>query len=143
MTAGRRLLERMVFRAEPARLKTVRERVRAAATRAGCGETSAGELVLAVNEACMNIIQHAYKGDASGEIVLEIHNNGDEIEFCLQDFAAPVDCDAIRPRDLDELRPGGLGTHLIREIMDVCEYGHLEGASGNYVRMKKKIARSE
>ena len=88
----------------------------------------------------MNIMQHAYKGDCSGEIVLEILNNDDELEFHLKDFAAPVDPASIKPRDLDELRPGGLGTYFIQEIMDDCTYGHLEEKEGNFLSMKKKIS---
>ncbi len=127
------------FAADPAGLKVVRTRVQEALAGAGCVGKHSAEIVIAVNEACMNVIQHAYKGDSSGEIILEIHNNGDELEFCLTDFAAPVDCDSIKPRPLDEVRPGGLGTHFIREIMDDCVYGHLEGASGNFLRMRKRL----
>jgi sigma-B regulation protein RsbU (phosphoserine phosphatase) len=135
---GKRVL-RVRFPSDPQGLKTVRSQVREIAASCGCAEKTAAELVIAVNEACMNIMQHAYKGDCSGEIVLEITNNGDELEFQLTDFAEPVDCSRIAPRDLDELRPGGLGTHFIREIMDEFVYGHLEGECGNYLRMKKKI----
>ncbi len=127
------------FTADPACLRTVREKVRAVVQGCGFGDGVASELVLAVNEACMNIMQHAYKGDCSGEIILEIHNNGRELEFCLKDFAAPVDSQSIRPRELNELRPGGLGTHFIRAIMDDCVYGHLDDAAGNYVRMTKRL----
>lgn len=133
-------LLRLRFCCEPERLKSVRARVREAAESSGCGEKVAAELVIAVNEACMNIIQHAYKGDSSGEIILEILNNGDELEFHLKDFAEPVDTSNIKPRALEELRPGGLGTHFIQEIMDDCIYGHLEGDRGNYLLMKKRIS---
>jgi len=137
MNDGRRLEFR--FPADPAMLRQVREQVRSASLACGCCEKTVAELVIAINEACMNIIQHAYKGDCSGEIILEILNNGGELEFQLRDFAAPVDLARIKPRDLDDLRPGGLGTHFIHEIMDDCVYGHL-GDRGNYLRMKKKIS---
>ncbi len=132
------LLE-MRFHSNPAELKEVRERVRGVVGRSGCGQELADSLVLAVNEACMNVIQHAYRGDRSGEIILEILNNGRELEFEVRDFAAPVDIDNIKPRDLDDLRPGGLGTHFIQSIMDEWVYGHLSAECGNYLKMKKKI----
>ena len=137
------LVLQMQFASNPSCLKAVRDRVRDVVEQAGCGAKTADEVVIAVNEACMNIIQHAYKGDSSGEIILEIHNNGAELEFCLKDFAEPVDCQSIKPRPLEELRPGGLGTYFIQEIMDDCVYGHLEGATGNFLRMKKKISPCE
>ncbi len=105
----------------------------------GCQPDITDKLVIAVNEACMNVIQHAYKGDDSGEIVLEILNNNNRLLFRLQDYAAPIDLDSVKPRALKDIRPGGLGVHFIQEIMDECEMGHLEGGVGNYLEMIKKI----
>lgn len=127
------------FPAKPDQLCTVRELVKQAAKMTGCQAEMADKLVIAVNEACMNVIQHAYKGDDSGEIVLEILNNNNRLLFCLQDYAEPIDLDSVKPRPLEDIRPGGLGVHFIREIMDECEMGHLEGGTGNYLKMIKKI----
>jgi anti-sigma regulatory factor (Ser/Thr protein kinase) len=134
-----RVLE-MRFAADPKRLKMVRERVQQAAQQMSMPDKLVSDLVIAVNEACMNIMEHAYKGDCSGEIVLEINNNDGAIEVVLTDFAAPVDLEQIHPRALDDLRPGGLGTFFIREIMDECAYTHLHGNAGNVLRMIKRIS---
>ena len=128
------------FPANPDRLCLVRSLVKRAAQVVGCDDELARNLVVAVNEACMNVIQHAYKGDYTGEIVLEILNNDNKLLFKVKDFAAPIDLDSIKPRDLDDIRPGGLGTHFIQEIMDECDMGHLEGGVGNYLEMIKKIS---
>lgn len=127
------------FPALPERLCLARVLTRRAAELAGCREELAEQLALAVNEACMNIIQHAYRGDGRGEIVLEIFNNGGQLRFRLEDHAKPIDLGSVKPRDLDQLRPGGLGTHFIREIMDDWEMGHLEGGRGNFLEMVKQI----
>lgn len=132
-------LAELRFPAHPDRLCLVRVLVRRSAELVGCNAELCEQLALAVNEACMNIMQHAYGGDTSGEIVLEILNNADTIHFRLQDFAPPVDLERIKPRALDDVRPGGLGTHFIREIMDECERGHLNESCGNYLEMSKKI----
>ncbi len=134
-----RLLE-MRFAADPKRLKMVRDQVQQAASRLPCTKKLVSDLIIAVNEACMNIMEHAYKGDRSGEIVLEINNNGDEIEVVLTDFAEPVDFTAIQPRDPEDIRPGGLGTFFIKEIMDECTYAHLQDIGGNVLRMSKRIS---
>ena len=126
--------------ARPERLCLVRVLVKRVAELAGCNAELSEQLVIAVNEACMNVIEHAYKGDVNGEIILEIHNNGGSLFFRLLDQADPVDLDSVKPRDLDDLRPGGLGTHFIREIMDEYQMGHLEGGTGNYLEMRKKIS---
>ncbi len=127
------------FQADPRRLRGVRSRLQALGEKLGCTHKQVSDLVIAVNEACMNIMQHAYKGDRSGRIVLEVRRDGGELEVVLTDFAAPVEHREIGPRALHELRPGGLGTHFIRATVDECSYGHLEGRSGNYVRMRKRI----
>ncbi|MDZ7736819.1 MAG: ATP-binding protein [Gammaproteobacteria bacterium] len=127
------------FPSQADRLCIVRALVKRVAEFVGCDAALAEQLVIAVNEACMNIIQHAYGDDSPGEIVLEIFNNADTIRFRLQDFAAPVDLNKIKPRELGEVRPGGLGTHFISEIMDECKMGHLEGNRGNYLEMSKRI----
>ncbi len=87
----------------------------------------------------MNIMQHAYKGDRNGRIVLEVRREGPELEIQLTDFAAPVEFRDIAPRALHELRPGGLGTYFIQATVDEYSYGHLDDRSGNYVRMRKRI----
>ena len=127
------------FAADAAELKRVREHVQQTGRQLGLQTKLVNDLVIAVNEACMNIIEHAYKRDGAGEIVLEIHNNENEIEIVLTDFAPAVDIDAIRARALDELRPGGLGTHFMAELMDRCVYAHLVGSPGNVLRMTKRL----
>lgn len=125
--------------ADPRELAQVRTIVQDAVAAVGCGAKCAAEIVMAVNEACMNIIQHAYKGDPDGTIDLEIRRDGDALEVWLRDHAPTVDPEDIKPRALEELRPGGLGTFFIREAMDDCTYGNLGESNGNYVRMTKRI----
>ncbi len=96
-------------------------------------------LVLAVNEACMNVIQHGYKGDPKGEMILEILNNNGELEFRLTDFAETVDPSKVKPRPLDEIRPGGLGTYFIQRIMDEVTFAVPESGKGNLLIMKKRF----
>lgn len=127
------------FRADPRELAGLRTRVGAVARALPWSAQAAAQFVLAVNEACMNVMEHAYGGDRSGEIAVEILDNGGVIEVVVTDFAAPVDFNRIRPRDLEDLRPGGLGTHFMREIMDECTYAHLEGGAGNVLRMRKRL----
>lgn len=133
-------LHRQNFRARPDQLIQIRTQVRRAAELCGCEADLTDRLVLAVNEACMNVIQHAYGGDPTGEITLEILNNDNKLLFRVEDYAPPIDLDSVRPRNLDDIRGGGLGTHFIREIMDDIKMGHLEGGVGNYLEMTKIIS---
>lgn len=121
------------------RLKILRAAIHRAAESLGCSADTVEELVLALNEACMNVIQHAYHDAGNGEVVLRVYQEGDTLLFRLIDFSDPVDVSKIRPRDLDDIRPGGLGTHFINEIMDEVHYLPLEPGRGNILEMRKKI----
>ncbi|MAS82969.1 MAG: serine/threonine protein phosphatase [Legionellales bacterium] len=134
------MLSEIRFPAKAERLCEVRALVKKRAKEVGCCSEVTDELVIAVNEACMNVIQHAYKGDESGEVLLQIISDDVKIHFRIEDYANPIDLDSVEPRDLDDLRPGGLGTHFINEIMDECDRGYLEGENGNYLEMTKKIS---
>lgn len=122
-------------------LREIRDEVRAVSAQAGCGEECTEEIVLAVNEACMNIIQHAYGEEGKGEIVLEIRVIEGGLEVRLTDFAAPVDPETVKPRPLEELRPGGLGTRFMAECMDEVRFVLPPPAgAGNQLWMRKRIA---
>jgi len=127
------------FNSDPKKLRMVRERVQGIAEEFGCSKKLISDLVIAINEACMNIMQHAYKGEKSGEILLEIQKEDGDLKVLLTDFAEPIDPGGIQPRDLEDVKPGGLGTYFIQEIMDDCFYGHLDNRAGNFLRMRKKI----
>ncbi len=133
-----RLLElRIPARAD--QLRTVRDAVREHAGACGCRDQAVDDLVLAVDEACQNIIRHAYRGDPNGTIVLEIERRGDDLVFSLRDFAPPIDPKTVRPRDLDDVRPGGLGTHFIAEVMDDAKFERPPSGNGNLLVMVKRI----
>ena len=85
----------------------------------------------------MNVIQHGYQG-RHGEINLEIMALPEGIEFRISDTAPRVDMSAWQPRDLKDIRPGGLGVHFIREIMDEVAYLARETATGNCLSLKKQ-----
>ncbi|UCE86990.1 MAG: ATP-binding protein [Deltaproteobacteria bacterium] len=135
--ASRILSLRVPARAD--QLRRVREEVRAAVDGCGCSAQAAGDIVLAVDEACQNIIRHAYGDACEGSIAIEIERVGDELVFSLVDSAPPLDPRSVKPRDLDDLRPGGLGTHLIRTVMDETDFARHPSGAGNLLRMVKRI----
>ena len=126
--------------AEAECLKEIRAAVGAAALRCGCAEEEAQDIVLAVDEVCQNVIRHAYGGAPGGEMIVEVRRTGDGMEVSLTDFAETVDPSTIKPRSLDDVRPGGLGTHFINEIMDEVQFLVPPGGRGNRLEMVKRIA---
>ena len=71
--------------------------------------------------------------------MVEILNNGKELLFRITDFAEPIDRNCVKSRDLDDIRPGGLGVHLIHELMDDVRFLDYCGIAGNILEMKKTI----
>ncbi len=129
--------------ARPAELKTIRDAVRSCVEACGCDEKSTADIVLAIDEACQNIIRHAYHGQPGGQIVIEIDHFDDKLVFSLTDFAPTIDPETVKPRDLDDIRPGGLGTHFIRHVMDETTFTKPPSSEGNeegnLLRMVRRI----
>ena len=119
------------------RLKLVRGSVRAAARMCGFSDGTAQSIVLAIDEACQNIIVHGYRDRPDGEIIIGLFRRRDGLLARLRDFAPPVDPASVRPRDLADLKPGKLGSHFIRTIMDTVEFRPVPDGRGNLLEMTK------
>lgn len=131
----------LTFFCRASRLKLLRSVIRDAAQLVGLDDDATDAVVLAVNEACMNIMQHAYAMDPKGRIEVVIAHENDALVFRLRDYATPVNAEAVESRGLDDIRPGGLGVHFIRSLMDECGFLQTPNGGGNLFEMKKLIDR--
>lgn len=134
-----RPLFEQTFPAATEALVEVRARVRAACRDCGCGEECTGQTVLAVNEACMNIIQHGYRFAAGRHFRISLSENAGVLAVRLLDNGLPAADSDLRPRALDDLRPGGLGVRFMREAMDTVEYLPPPDGFANLLQMTKRI----
>lgn len=107
---------------DPASLFLVRCVVERLAQRMEFAGEDADRMVLAVDEACSNVVRHAYGNSPEGRIQLTFVVLPDRLEISIRDFGTPADPAAFTCRDLAEIRPGGLGVHFIRCAMDTIEY---------------------
>ena len=140
MATVEKLLE-YKFPAKTENLKNVRANLREALAGAEFSEDVINCVVLALGEACMNIIQHAYCDEDCGDIILEILKKETDLVFRLTDFAKKKSkAEEMKSRDLDEIRPGGLGCHIINEIMDEVQLLDCAPCQGNVLEMKKNLA---
>jgi sigma-B regulation protein RsbU (phosphoserine phosphatase) len=137
--AAPRVLFSMYFAATSGRLKPMRDAVLAAVQAQGADAELANNIVLALNEACMNVIQHASAGSAGAQISVELLRQDGTLILHVLDNAAPVDVSSVKPRELDDLRPGGLGVHFMREIMDQVDFLPPPAGFGNFLRMTKRM----
>lgn len=126
-------------------LREVRTFVEAAARQFGFGDEEVANIVLAVDEACTNIIKHAYGGSATGEIHVTVVREDRSFEVQIHDTGQPFDPEAIHApnlkQHLSEYRRGGLGVYLMRRLMDRVEYSIRPGKP-NEVRLTKFLGPS-
>jgi anti-sigma regulatory factor (Ser/Thr protein kinase) len=107
---------------DPAALFLVRSVVEQLTKRLAFSSTEVRHLTQAVDEACSNVIRHAYNGRTDRRIRLTFLVKPDCLEVRLRDFGESADRLCFRPRDLRDIRPGGLGMHFIREAVDAMHY---------------------
>ena len=99
------------------------------------------ELVLAIAEAAQNVVKHAYKGveDTSDHMQIKISLTGDQLEIGFYDKGKPVVAENIQHRKLDDIKPGGLGTFFIKQIMDDAVFKKDQQQWVNHLVLTKKI----
>ena len=77
------------------------------------------EIELGTDEAVTNIIKHSYKEENKKNIVeVELEFLENKVIIHLYDNGTPVNEEKIKPRELSDVKPGGLGTYFINRIMD-------------------------
>jgi serine/threonine-protein kinase RsbW len=104
------------------------------------------DLQLAVDEACANVVKHAYDGQA-GEIEVKIEPVDDSVQVIIRDWGAAFDPQEVPTPDLTgslEQRPlGGLGVYLMRQVMDEVDFRFdSENGNGNTLTMVKRLPES-
>lgn len=132
------LLQRRVP-AQAAELRGLRSALRQALDALAVEPQLRDRLVLAVDEACANIIRHGYGPERAGDIGLRLLRTGRVLTFELTDTAPCVDPASIRPQALGECRCGGLGLALIDEVMDDWRIQPGRDGRGNRLLLRKRI----
>jgi len=115
------------------------------AREAGWSDRDIYHVQMAVDEACSNIIQHAYGSDIQGDIQLSccIEAQGDLV-ISIRDRGRPFDPSAVPEppigADLEKLAAGGLGLYFMRKLMDEVTF-HFDEKQGNLLTMVKRRPR--
>ena len=120
-------------------LKDIREFSREVIGKSKILEDSKEELVLAIAEAAQNIVKHAYKDNenTSDRMQIKILFENNKLEIGFFDKGKPVVKENIKHRSLDDIKPGGLGTYFIQQIMDEVVFKKATGWHNNLVLTKK------
>lgn len=123
---------------DPRYLKLVRSVILQAGMLMHFTEKTCRDITLAADEAMTNIIKHSYKNDYDRQIIVTITFHDRCLEIALRDFGEKADPSTIKPRDLSEIKPGGLGVFFIKKIMDDVEYDS-SPEHGTILRLKKYV----
>jgi len=125
-------------------LAHIRDFTKEAAKICGFSEDVTGKIVLAVDEACTNIIKHAYKYSPQGNIFISVKFADSKFEISITDEGTHFNPDAVPEPDIKEYykqkKVGGLGMYLIKRLMDEVKYSTLTG-NKNQVVLTKYLTR--
>jgi sigma-B regulation protein RsbU (phosphoserine phosphatase) len=99
------------------------------------------QMNLAMEEAVVNVMSYAYPADTVGDVTIEAVTIADQLQFTITDCGTPFDPTAKEDVDTTlsaEERPiGGLGIHLVRQLMDSITYERIDGK--NVLTLRKKF----
>lgn len=125
-------------------LVTVRDFIARAAYASGFNDEDVSKIALAVDEACTNVIKHAYHFDSKRKITITVQNRDGDFEVVIMDTGKKFDPSKITIPNMQEYlrkyKRGGLGVYLMRSLMDKVEYD-IEPGKRNRVRLVKHLPR--
>ena len=133
--------EKKDFLVNSSSLKDVRSFSREVFEKFKINEDLREELVLAIAEAAQNIVKHAYKGveNTTDHMQIKISLKDNNLEIGFFDKGKPVVAENIQHRKLDDIKPGGLGTFFIKQIMDDAVFKKDQQQWVNHLILSKKI----
>ena len=129
------------FLVSTASLKEVRTFSREVFEKINLPKEQKDELVLAIAEAAQNIVKHAYKdiAETSDRMEIKISLKDNNLEIGFFDKGKAVIPENIQHRKLDDIKPGGLGTFFIKQIMDAAVFKKDQKEWVNHLVLTKKI----
>ncbi|HKI77765.1 MAG TPA: ATP-binding protein [Ignavibacteriaceae bacterium] len=142
---SKHIIKKIVIKSKTENLSEIRNFISENAIEAGLKQVEIDDMILAVDEACTNIIKHAYKSYPEGEILIEVDYNNKKFTIKLIDYGTSFDPESIPDPDLQKYyrqrRVGGLGLYLMRTLMDDVQYISVPGKY-NQVLLSKNLNNS-
>ena len=134
-------VEKKAFLVNSSSLKDVRNFCREVFEKLQIQKELKDELVLAIAEAAQNIVKHGYKGIEKTEDTMQIKISlkSGQLEIGFFDKGKPVVPENIQHRKLDDIKPGGLGTYFIKQIMDEAIFKKDQQQWVNHLILTKKL----
>lgn len=127
---------KILFSSDASYMAEVRDGVRAFLKDSAFTEEDAAKIVMAIDEACTNIIRHAYLGLAK-PIRLEMKWLRDRTRFILRDYGRPFHPPDVETKNINVVSPGGLGIFIIGKVFDRVDY--VPQARGTRLTLEKRL----
>ncbi len=126
----KKFLKELKVKSSTDNLTKIRDFTKGAADECGLSDDVIGKIILAVDEACTNVIKHAYKYSKEGEIVIRIKLDNNKFSITISDKGKRFNPELIPDPDLRkyhrEKKSGGLGMFLMKKLMDEVTYNLTE-----------------
>lgn len=141
MNSSNKIFEKeLLIKSTTDNLALIREFTRSAAEESGFSDETIGKIILAVDEACTNIIKHAYKYSPDGNIFITIKFEDNKFIIAITDEGNHFDPTRVPEPDLihyyKQKRAGGLGMFLMKKLMDEVKYSTLTGNKNQVILVK-------
>ena len=132
--------EHKEFPVNSSSLKEVRNFARGVLAKDPMFNSTSDDVVLALAEAAQNIVKHAYQGeDTEDKMEIKISLEQGYLEIGFFDKGRPVEEKNVRHRKIDDIKPGGLGTFFIQQIMDAVVFKEGEKPWINHLVLTKNL----
>jgi len=121
-------------------LSLIRNFISEKAAAVNFGSKDIADIILAVDEACTNIIKHAYNSDPEGKINISIEAEAGKFTITIEDYGHSFNPDKVPVPDLqryhNEKKVGGLGIYLMKALMDEVKYVSVPGKYNRVILSK-------
>jgi serine/threonine-protein kinase RsbW len=121
-------------------LSEIRKFIQVHALEAGISDDVATDIILATDEACTNVIKHAYKNYPNGEIVIKVQYSDKKFKIIIIDHGSAFTPEIVPEPDIQKYyrqkRVGGLGMYLMKKLMDDVKYVSIPGKYNQVLMIK-------
>lgn len=126
------------FSSSPTELKEIREFILESCANFRFNEDKTNEIVLAVDEACANVMRHGYKMSVNGRLEIIVSSDDKHALFVIKDACKQITDQELQPKQKDLSKPGGLGLSLIHYVAEKVRLISHRG-KGNWLELTVKF----
>ena len=137
---GENLQDRLVVTNDTKHLTVVRDFISRLVRKSTISRDDENKIILAVDEAVTNVIEHGYDGSSEGSIEIDVISNPEFFKIMIRDTGRVFNPTSTPPLDVqDHVKRGrkkGLGIFLMRQIMDEVQYSFRDGVKDELTMVK-------